>query len=114
MPTTDSQVILHYHFCRKVWQPYVRTWCTGYDEFPRRCPTQQAEISLLTQTNSFGANEDMRSSNEEIGQNQASQIVQSKLRSMPLFLILSQTSPGFYVSAVQVFRKHCGKRRNCS
>ena len=27
---------------------------------------------------------------------------------------LSQTSPGFYVSAVQVFRKHCGKRRNCS
>ena len=26
----------------------------------------------------------------------------------------SQTSPGFYVSAVQVFRKHCGKRRNCS
>ena len=29
-------------------------------------------------------------------------------------LTLSQTSPGFYVSAVQVFRKHCGKRRNCS
>ena len=31
-----------------------------------------------------------------------------------LYLTLSQTSPGFYVSAVQVFRKHCGKRRNCS
>ena len=30
------------------------------------------------------------------------------------FLIHSQTSPGFYVSAVQVFWKHCGKRRNCS
>ena len=30
------------------------------------------------------------------------------------FLTLSQTSPGFYVSAVQVFWKHCGKRRNCS
>ena len=29
-------------------------------------------------------------------------------------LNLSQTSPGFYVSAVQVFLKHCGKRRNCS
>ena len=28
-------------------------------------------------------------------------------------LTLSQTSPGFYVSAAQVFRKHCGKRRNC-
>ena len=28
-------------------------------------------------------------------------------------LILSQTSPGFYVSGVQVFRKHRGKRRNC-
>ena len=29
-------------------------------------------------------------------------------------LTLSQTSPGFYVSEVQVFRKHYGKRRNCS
>ena len=29
-------------------------------------------------------------------------------------LTLSQTSPGFYVSAVQVFWKHCGKRRNYS
>ena len=29
-------------------------------------------------------------------------------------LTLSQTSPGFYVSAVLVFWKHCGKRRNCS
>ena len=29
-------------------------------------------------------------------------------------LTLSQTSPGFYMSVVQVFRKHCGKRRNCS
>ena len=29
-------------------------------------------------------------------------------------LTLSQTSPGFYVSAVQVFSKHCEKRRNCS
>ena len=28
-------------------------------------------------------------------------------------LTLSQTSPGFYMSAVQVFLKHCGKRRNC-
>ena len=28
-------------------------------------------------------------------------------------LTLSQTSPGFYVAAVQVFRKHGGKRRNC-
>ena len=28
-------------------------------------------------------------------------------------LTLSQTSPGFYVYAVQVFWKHCGKRRNC-
>ena len=27
---------------------------------------------------------------------------------------LSQTSPGFYVSAVQVLWKHCGKTRNCS
>ena len=27
-------------------------------------------------------------------------------------LTLSQTSPGFYLSAVQVFRKHCGKRSN--
>ena len=29
-------------------------------------------------------------------------------------LTFSQTSPGFYMSAVQVFWKHCGKRRNCS
>ena len=29
-------------------------------------------------------------------------------------LTLSQTSPGFYMSAVQVFLKHYGKRRNCS
>ena len=29
-------------------------------------------------------------------------------------LTLSQTSPGFYVSTVQVFLKLCGKRRNCS
>ena len=29
-------------------------------------------------------------------------------------LTLSQTSPGFYVSSVQVFWKHCGKRSNCS
>ena len=31
-----------------------------------------------------------------------------------LVLTLSQTSPGFYVSAVHSFLKHCGKRRNCS
>ena len=29
-------------------------------------------------------------------------------------LTLSQTSPGFYMAAVQAFGKHCGKRRNCS
>ena len=29
-------------------------------------------------------------------------------------LTLSQTSPGFYVSAAQISWKHCGKRRNCS
>ena len=29
-------------------------------------------------------------------------------------LTLSQTGPGFYASALQVFWKHCGKRRNCS
>ena len=28
-------------------------------------------------------------------------------------LTLSQISPGFYASAVKVFWKHCGKRRNC-
>ena len=28
-------------------------------------------------------------------------------------LSLSETSPCFYVSAVQIFGKHCGKRRNC-
>ena len=27
---------------------------------------------------------------------------------------ISQKSPGFYVSVTQVFRKHCGNRRNCS
>ena len=30
-----------------------------------------------------------------------------------IYLILSQTSPGFYISAVKVFWKQCGKRRNC-
>ena len=30
------------------------------------------------------------------------------------YLTLSQTSPGFYVSAVQFLWKHCGKRRNCN
>ena len=29
------------------------------------------------------------------------------------WLTLSQTSPGFYVSAVEAFWKHCGERRNC-
>ena len=29
-------------------------------------------------------------------------------------LTLSKTSPGFHLSAMQVFWKHCGKRRNCS
>ena len=29
-------------------------------------------------------------------------------------ITLSQTSPGFYMSAVKVFWKHCGNRRNCS
>ena len=33
------------------------------------------------------------------------------LGSFGIGLTLSQTSPGFYVSAVQVFRKHGGKRR---
>ena len=32
----------------------------------------------------------------------------------PLTFTLSLTSPGFYVSAVQVFLKTRGKRRNCS
>ena len=31
-----------------------------------------------------------------------------------LNLTLSQTSPGFYLSAVQVFWNQCGKRRKCS
>ena len=31
-----------------------------------------------------------------------------------IFLTLSQASPGFYVSAVQVLWKHSGKRRNSS
>ena len=39
---------------------------------------------------------------------------QFKILSFGKGLTLSQTNPGFYVSAVQVFRKHCGKRRNCS
>ena len=30
------------------------------------------------------------------------------------FLTLSQTSPDFYVSAVQVLQKHPGNGRNCS
>ena len=30
---------------------------------------------------------------------------------LTIWLTLSQTSPGFYVSAVQVIWKHCGKRR---
>ena len=29
-------------------------------------------------------------------------------------LTLSQTSPGFSMSTIQVFGKFCGKRRNCS
>ena len=35
------------------------------------------------------------------------------LGSLLCVLTLSQTSPGFYVSALQDFWKHCGKRRNC-
>ena len=37
-----------------------------------------------------------------------------KALTLAKFLTLSQTSPGFYVSAVQTFQKHCGKRKNCS
>ena len=36
------------------------------------------------------------------------------LRSACILLTHSETSPCFYVSAVQIFWKHCGKRRNCS
>ena len=46
-----------------------------------------------------------------------SQDVQSDLvpaKSSPTALTLFHTSPCFYVSAVQVFRKHREKRRNCS
>ena len=31
-----------------------------------------------------------------------------------VLLTLSQASPGFYMPVIQVFWKHCGKRRNCS
>ena len=37
-----------------------------------------------------------------------------RFRKAYVFLILSQTSSGFYVSAVLVFWKHCRKRRHCS
>ena len=38
----------------------------------------------------------------------------SEILSCGIELTLSQISPGFYVSVVHVFRKHCKKRRNCS
>ena len=38
----------------------------------------------------------------------------SNVFALPAALTLSQTSPGFYLPAVQVSWKHCGKRRNCS
>ena len=41
-------------------------------------------------------------------------LVQVRILYALYILTLSQTSLGFYVSAVEVFRKHCGKRRNCS
>ena len=37
---------------------------------------------------------------------------QATLNFIPLTLF--QTNPGFHVYAVQVFLKHCGKRKNCS
>ena len=37
----------------------------------------------------------------------------NNVRDLENTLTLSQTSPGFYVSAVQVFGKHCGKGRIC-
>ena len=37
-----------------------------------------------------------------------------KITSFTGLLTLSQTSPSFYVSAVQVLWKDCEKRRNCS
>ena len=39
---------------------------------------------------------------------------QHKTNNIEIILTLSQTSPGFYMSVVQAFGKHCGKRRNCS
>ena len=33
---------------------------------------------------------------------------------LKIILTLSQTSAGFYVFAVEIFWKHCEKRRNCS
>ena len=38
----------------------------------------------------------------------------SKILSSGIGLTLSQTNPGFYVSAVQLCRKRIEKRRNCS
>ena len=39
-------------------------------------------------------------------------LVQPKMLSFGKELTLSQTSPGFYVSAEQIYWKHCGKMRN--
>ena len=48
-----------------------------------------------------------------MGQVIPDQSVLSAFEIEKLNLTLSQTSPCFYVSAVQGFRKHCGKGRNC-
>ena len=48
--------------------------------------------------------------------NTTPQLFPFQLNKSELFqsLTVSQTSPGFYVFAVQVFWKHCGKMGNCS
>ena len=49
-----------------------------------------------------------------LDKNRSNQRIVSTFPKVFILSILSQTSPGFYMSAVQVFRKHHGKRRNCS
>ena len=42
------------------------------------------------------------------------QVGDNSLNNLCKLLTFSQTSPGFHLSAVQVFWKHCGERKNCS
>ena len=94
----SMNLTLDLHYLKFHW-PNVIYWNVLFDDQPRKILVfcdKQMEIQL-----------------EAHGMNMHHVLTKGGLMHLHVALYLSQTSPGFYVSAVEVFWKHCEKRRNC-